>query len=511
MSFSPYKGSVESVLRSDDSEILRDLIAVVDAVLEKPTRLTKSGLPPKPLWTSINERLLWQDPRSVLDDWDEVDQVRLMYALALRLGLVQRDHEGNLAVGVGSDRFFLASPTRRAAMLLRAWVDVDDWDERCDARNEHGHRHHFGRAYRRDFALTPHEVRAGVVTALREERAGVWLHADDLARELTRSAPQLLLSEDEVAEIPENGIDPEISRFTHYWLYQAARFGWVDLGRVGAEDPAINGDRVFALTSLFERLTSAGTFLPKDEDDWRKRRPFTIRDRNTIVLHRAKADMGDEYLLRRIAEPATYPSWDDEEAVWTITEESLLNAERALLNVSALRERLFARADGPQASAFVAWVEEALSLDEQDEAGVNRLTLGMTAVELDSLGALELAALRRAGFRVVGTTALIPWDRWEEYVRLFGEPDDGFEYPTEEPLANIRKNAVELVWPVLPMAGRDLLLALGVSGSPLQASLDEEAIAKLGDAWTTAAVAESLRVLCDDDLPGWLSKHLPDL
>lgn len=505
MSFSPYKGAVESVLRSDDSEILRDLIAVVDAVLEKPTRLTKSGLPPKPLWVAINDRLLWQDPRSVLDDWDEVDQVRLMYALAIRLGLVQRDHEGNIALGVGADRFFLSSPTRRAAMLLRAWVDVDDWDERCDARNEQGHRHHFGRAYRRDFALTPNEVRAAVVNTLRDQVPGVWLRASDLARSLSRTQPQLLLSEDEVPEIPESGADEEISRFTHYWLYQAARFGWVDLARVGDNSPA-NGDRVFALTPLFSRLTSAGTFLPKDEDDWKKKKPFRMGPNDSVVLHRAHADIGDEYLLRRLADPANYPSWDDESPVWHLTQESLENAGRTLMNVDAVAKRLLSRFSEGPSSTLAQLVEEHLGA-----LSPNVLTVGMTAVELESLGPLEVASIRRAGFTVIGSMALIPWDRWEEYTRLFGEPDEGFEYPTEEPLANVRKSSIELVWPVMPLAGRDLLIALGVSGEPLQAALDEDVIAKLGDEWTTASVAESLRVLCDDDLPGWLSKHLPDL
>ena len=503
MSFSAYKGTIESVLRSDDGEILRDLIAVVAAVLERPVRLTKSGLPPKPLWTAINDRLLWQDPRSVLDDWDEVDQVRLIYTLALQLGLIQRDHEGNMVIGVGADRFFFSSPTRRAAMLLRAWVEVDDWDERCDARNEQGHRHHFGRAYRRDFALTPSEVRVAVVNVLRELPAGKWVFARDLAVELTRSTPNLLISEDEVPEIPDEGADPEILRFTDYWLYQAARFGWVDLARAG--DGAAQGERVFAPTPLLERLISGNGFLAADEEHWRTQRPFEVRSAGEIVVDRALADMGDIFLLHRICAPESYPSWDDALAQWTVTETSLRAARETLLNVDAVRERLLERGAGKGLPALTKLVDAHLGARAE-----NVLALGMTAIELGALGALEIAAVRKAGFEVIGTTAIIPWDHWEEYVRLFGEPDDGFEYPTEEPLANVRKSSLELVWPVLPMAGRDLLLALDVSGSPPQAPLDEDVVQGLGAPWTTAAVAESLRVLCDDDLPGWLSRHLPD-
>lgn len=505
MGFSVYKGALESVLRSDDGEILRDLIAVVDAVLEKPQRVTKSGLPPKPLWTAINERLLWQDPRAVLDDWDEVDQVRLMYALATRLGLVQRDHEGTISVGVGADRFFFASPTRRAAMLLRAWVDIDDWDERCDARNEQGYRHHFGRAYRRDFALTPHEVRVAMVSSLRSCTSGAWYLATDLARILTQSHPQLLVSEDELPEIPENGMDEEIERFTNYWLYQAARFGWVDLARVGDPEDANNGERIFAPTALFERLGSAETFIGRDEDEWMQRRPFTVGGGDEVILDRAIADMGDEFLLRRLADPQRYPSWDDERAVYHVSAASVASARRQLLNMDGVRVRLNGRFEGELPPILRPLVQA------QKTASQNVVTMGVTAIELLEATPLELNAIRRLGFLVAGTMVLVPWDRWDEYVRVFGEPDDGFEYPTEEPLANVRKSSVELVWPVMPVAGRDLLLALGVGGSPLHAPLDEEVVGRMGTPWTTAAVAESLRVLCDDDLPGWLSRHLPDL
>jgi hypothetical protein len=130
-----YRGPVEGMLRSNDSEILRELLGVIEATRDKNIKLTKSGIPPKPLWSAINERLLWQDPKSVLYDWDEVDQVRFVYSLAEHLMLVHRGQERVLGVGPGADQFFLALPTRRAEMLMRAYMATEAWDERCDARN----------------------------------------------------------------------------------------------------------------------------------------------------------------------------------------------------------------------------------------------------------------------------------------------------------------------------------------------------------------------------------------
>ncbi len=54
-----YKGELEGILRGDPDEILRELVGVVDAARDKAVKLTKAGIPPKPLWSAINERLLW--------------------------------------------------------------------------------------------------------------------------------------------------------------------------------------------------------------------------------------------------------------------------------------------------------------------------------------------------------------------------------------------------------------------------------------------------------------------
>lgn len=505
MRFEAFQGAVESVLVSSDEEILRDLVAVVEATLDRAFRLTKGGLPPKPLWSAINDRLLWQDPRSILDDWDEVDQIRFIYSLALRLGVLQRDMERNLFVGVGADRFFFATPTRRAAMLLRAWLEVEDWDERCDARNEYGHRHHFGQTFRRDFALTASELRMAVVHSLREQRSGEWFRAEDFATKLTHEAPSLLLADDDAPDLPpDEGPDAEYARFVDYWLYQAARFGWVNLARI-ADDESHLGDRVFSITPLFERLIRAGAdhFLDEEDDAWRARKPFMPVPTGEFVLYRDQADIGDEYLLRRLADPETLPTWDDQVATFTVTPESLQRAARTLINLDAVEERLLGRCQQEIAPNVRVMLEDHLGT-----VSASKLTLGVTAVEFpsDDCEAAELA--RDARFTVVGGVALVPWDRWEEYVRIFGEPSEGFEYPTEEPLAHVHKAALELVWPVMPMAGRDLLERLGVSGTPLSAPLTEGIVGTLVPDWTPKAVAESLRVLADDNLPAWLSRHL---
>lgn len=527
MSFAPYTGPVTSVLRSSDDEILRDLIAVVDAVADKPARLTKSGLPPKPLWTAINDRLLWQDPRSILDDWDEVDQIRFVYSLAMRLHAIAPGYDRVLDIGVGADRFFFASPTRRAAMLLRAWLEIEDWDERCDARNGQGHRYQFGQTFRRDFAMAAPDVRMGVIDALRGLEPGKWYVSDVLAALLTESMPTMLLAEDDApADVPDDGINEEVARFVDYWLYQAARFGWVDLARVGDyndpprppaskldddEEPrrvqprAQEGDRVFATTPLLTRIIRAAfdDFIPEDEDAWKEKRPFIPDEDHHIALVRAEADIGDDYLLRRMADPAQLPSWDDEEPTYVLTEASLQRAYQRMLNQQVLQERFFARLRAPLDPATATLLDDTLVAPAD-----NLLSLGMTAVEFASETCEEAEAARDAGFDVFGAVAVVPWDRWEDYVRQFGEPEEGFEYPTEEPLASVKKSSIELVWPVLPMAGRDLLERLSLQGSPLSAPLTEGIVGTLEPQWSLKATAEALRVLTVGDLPGWLSKHL---
>ena len=91
---STHRGTPSSTFPAAEQEIRHDLYAVIEAVELKPVRLTKSGIPPKPLWNALNQRLIWKDPQAVLYDWEEVDQVRFTYLLARGLDLIRPDADG---------------------------------------------------------------------------------------------------------------------------------------------------------------------------------------------------------------------------------------------------------------------------------------------------------------------------------------------------------------------------------------------------------------------------------
>lgn len=507
MPLEAYEGPVESVLISDDAEILRDLTSVVEATLSRAFRLTKGGLPPKPLWSAINDRLLWQDPKSILDDWDEVDQIRFIYSLAMQLHLIQVDMDRNISVGVGADRFFFASPTRRAALLMRAWLQVEAWDERCDARNEYGHRYHFGQTFRRDFAVPVPDLRAEVLKSLEGLKDGVWYEARDLALRLNQQAPSMLIADGDTPELPpDDAPHEEFERFVDYWLYQAARFGWVNIARK-SDDSTELGARVFALTPLLLKLLSADAkdLADKDEEAWRKNKPFKPGAKGQFVLEREHADPGDEYLMRRLADEDSLPGWDEPKAKFLLTAESLQKAVQNGLNIERLADRL----DGRCQKTIPATTRSLLTKNIGEPART-RMVMGVTAVELPEDDKALHKKLTKDGYQIISGVLLVPWDRWEAYRREYGEPEEGFEYPTEEPLAHVHKAAVELVWPVLPMAGRDLLERLGLSEDAQDAPLTEGIIETLGPDWNAKAVAEALRVLADDNLPAWLSRSLAD-
>lgn len=504
----PYKGPIEGVLRTDDYEVLRDLMAVVEATQEKNVRLTKSGIPPKPLWSSINARLLWADPKSILQDWDEVDQVRFIYYVAESLHLLQADVDRNVAVGPGADRFFLASPSRRAAMLMRAYIGVEKWDERCDARNQHGHRLHFGQTFRRDFAMTVPNVRRVVINAMGGLDDEKWYSADELAKIVTKEESTILISvDDDPPELEGDGPDEEIKRFIVYWLYQAARFGWVDLARTPEESIDDVSERLFQLSELGRRLLGDGELLRDDEYDFEKTKPFAIKGRGVIVYDRDGGDPGDEYLLRRLADPEQYPKWDAESAEYLVTEESLAKASNEGIAFDGVKRRILDRVTGKIPPAFQQMIDSVFG-NESDAVIVR----GLTVLELEGLSELnkkDTAKIESLGVLIIDNCAVVPWDRFDELRRLLGfEPNEGFRYPTEEPLARVRKDLVHLEWPVLPLASRDLLVALGIKGNPLQAPLNEAMIETLDEGWTPRSVAESLRVLSHDKLPKWLEAEL---
>lgn len=491
-----YDGPVEGVLRGDETELLRELLAVVDATRDKSIKLTKSGIPPKPLWSAVNERIIWQDPRSILYDWDEVDQVRFVYSVANALGLVQPDEERLLAVGPGADQFYLSAPTRRADMLLRAYVSIDEWDERCDARNSDGHRHNFGQTFRRDFRRTAAEMRGALVSALGETPPDRWVVAESLAVVITWQAPDLLVSEDDDPGAPVDHVaDPEISRLLDYWLFLVTRLGLVDLARV-AEEGALEGTRVYRLTSLGGRVLSGHAWVGEKEevDAVTAQRPLFVQPNNEIVFYRSEGDVGDEYLLHRIAEDGGAPNWEDPVVSYRVSRTTLTAAVDSGLDPDLIRARIVTRSRNETPTTFVSMLADA-----ERNLGSVRIVPGYTAVELAGDDAERLgAALRAAGFDVFQTLALVPWRRWGEFVALAGgEPEESFRYPTEEPLISFTGDEAELLYLAKPLASRDLLDALGLDGTAAVA-LDDSVLARLAPlGWSPRAVAEALEPLVE--------------
>lgn len=499
-----YDGPVEAPLRSSPDEILRELIGVIEAAQDKSIKLTKSGIPPKPLWAAVNDRLIWQDPKAVLYDWDEVDQIRFVYSLAARLLLVQPDGDRELTVGPGADAFFFAAPSRRAQMLLHAYVDVVDWDERCDARNDQGHRYNFGQTFRRDFLRDPDVVRNAMLDALRLAPDGEWVRVAELATVVSGANPSILISEDdEVPEIPEGEADDEILRLADYWILLAARFGWVDLARTPPVSESMGGQRLFRLTELGARLLVGEIDDHTEESEQLDTAPFTVQPNNEIVFYRGEGDIGDEYLLRRIAANPELPGWDDPAVTYRVSPESLRRGLETGLDVAVLEERLLARSKSDIPTTFRAQID-----DVRRRLGKVVLSQGLTAVELGAATKKTISAIKKAGFTVLGDTAIVPWRRWAAFCAVIGDDvTEGFRYPADEPLAAFDKRKLELVWPVLPMQGRDFLVAAGVAGDPPTVELNDAKLAELArDGWTHKCVAESLSPLLGGELPKWLEK-----
>lgn len=501
-----YDGPVEGILETTPDELLRELMGVIEAAIEKSIRLTKSGIPPKPLWGAINDRLLWQDPKSILYDWDEADQVRFVYSLAVQLALVQPDDERLLTVGPGADAFFLATPTRRAEMLLRAYMDVVEWDERCDARNDQGHRYNFGQTFRRDFQRDAWDVREKLLSMLgRAPREG-WIRAYDFATALTVEAPDCLISEDdEVPMTPEGEPDPEIERLVEFWIMLAARFGWVGVARTPVDIDS-GGERLFRVSELGRVITGVQEADYATEDAVRDDlKPFVVQPNNDIVFYRAEGDLGDEFLLRRISTNASYPDWSEPVATYHVTPDSLRAALETGLDPDLVRHGIIdrARSDVPQTFA-------QLLIDAERQLGRIVFTQGLSAVELGDIPKKVSKAITDAGFPLFGNVAIVPWRRWHEFAAALGEDvTEGFRYPAEEALGNFTGHTLKLEWPVLPMVARDLLDAVGAKGEPPTLEFDDAAFARIGkQGWTPKAVAEAVLPITGGELPKWLSREM---
>lgn len=498
-----YEGEVESVLRANPNELLQELMGVIEAALEKSIRLTKSGIPPKPLWSAVNERLLWQDPKAILYDWDEVDQIRFAYSLAERLHLVQADAERLLTVGPGADTFYLAAPSRRAHMLRQAYLDVMDWDERCDARNEQGHRYNFGQTFRRDFLRDPLAVRTTLLEALSHAEQDVWVSATTLAALVGGMDASLLISEDDEApDIIDGEADPEVLRLCEYWIVLAARFGWVDLGRTPPSADGDVGERVFRLTELGARM-GGEIDDANEESDVLDVLPFVIQPNHEVVFYRHEGDIADEYLLRRITANSEMTPWEEPTASYRVSPDSLRRALDAGLDLSVLEDRLLARSKADVPATFRALMDDA-----RRRQGKVVLTQGLTAVELEKPTKSMLNKLKKGGFSVFGSVAIVPWRRWSTFTEIIGHNvTEGFRYPPEEPLAEFKKRTLKLEWPTLPMMARDFLDAAGVSGDPPEVTLDDAALGELAAlGWTGTAIVFATRPLTGDEVPKWLEK-----
>ncbi len=500
----PWTGPFESVLRGSDDDLLRELIGAMDSVRDGSIKLTKSGIPPKPLWSALNDRLLWQDPRSVLFDWDEVDQIRFIYSLASELRIIQADEERVLRAGPGADPFFLSTPIRRGRMLARAYVNIADWDERCDARNNQGNRHNFGQTFRRDFRVDIHDVRRALLHALSRLPTDDWYQADMLALLLTQQYPEILVSEDDdVPPIYPGEPEPEIRRLVNYWVFLAARFGWVDLARTPETDEIGSGQRLV-------RLNEHGLdVLCHDRSDRHedlqasllKQKPFAIIPNGDIVVYRHESDFADEYLARRIAEDMPVPSWDEPTLTCRVSRQSIQYGIRYGVDPDVVRSRLLNRARADVPSTVLQMFEDAMP----DDAEVFIQT-GFSAVELAAETSDDARQrLRQAGFEIFDSTAIVPSPRWASFCDILGgEPEEAFEYPidTDEPLASFDNNKLVMRWPVLPLAHSELLALIGLSGQPLTCTISEETLAHLlRFGWPARSVAEALSTLTSGDLP----------
>lgn len=506
-----YKGEIVGVLHSTADEILQELMGVIEAALEKSVRLTKSGIPPKPLWAAINERLLWKDPRSLLHDWDEVDQIRLLYSIAGQLVLIQPDDERILSVGPGADEFFLASESRRAEMLMRAYIDVVQWDERCDARNEDGHRQNFGQTFRREFVATLWTLRRALIDALACS-SDEWTCAETLAEYLTINSANILISEgDEIPETPEGETDAELERLTEYWLMLVARFGWVSLGRTPRLDDGSGGRRVYKVTELGRTIISGGSpDYASEEETLAEKKPFVVQPNNDIVFYREEGDVGDEYLLRRIASDVGLAGWDEPTATYHVTPDTLRRAFETGLDPDVLSRRLLERSKADVPATFLQLIKDA-----QRRLGNATITQGMAAVELDRPTKTILKALAASNFAVYDEIALVPWRRWHEFETAlntsvtenfrYGALPDREDGDIGEPLGAFEDTVLTMKWSALPMIARDLLDSANGKGDPPSFELGESAQGKLAQAgWTLKSIAEAVTPIVGK-LPDWLA------
>lgn len=499
------EGAVEGVLPGNESELLVELLGVVEAARIKPVKLTRSGIPPKPYWALINERIIWQDPASLLHDWDEADQVRMLFGLAWELGLLILGEDRVLEEGPGAEAFFLAPRAARAGMLLRAYIRMDIWDERCDARDEDGHRYNFGQTFRRDFAWDSDDLRRTLLELLPRSATGEWVPAFELVDCVVAKAPTLLASEEDSGPTSGARARVEVERLVDYWLMLACRLGLVDLARrPGDEPPALR--RMFRTTALGAEVLPEGWVGAASRVDERaERRPWIIQPTMDVLFFRHDGDLGDEYLIRRICTDAPAPNWREPTAMYRLDRGRLEHALETGLDPWTVQRMIFDRSREAVPSTVEMLLQDAL---RASHAVV--LQRGITVLEFSVLSDEMRKALEAAGLVVCAPFVLVPPDRWAEFVALHGEePREAFLYPSEEPLAWLEGETLILEWPILPLAARELLEALEPSGDPLTVKLDESGLKRAEAAgFSRRATAEALSALTGGALPKSLQPYV---
>lgn len=497
--FEVFDGEVEAPFASSDIEILNDLLAVVDAVEQKPVRLTKSGIPPKPLWAAINQRLIWSDPTNKLYDWEEVDQVRFLYLMAMRLDLIRSNEEGWLHSAPGADQFFMAHPLQRAEMILSAYFRIWDWDERCDARNDQGHRYNFGRAFRRDFVHDVVTLRAEAFNRF-QVLPRQWVRTAALAKSLSEDCPTLLISE--VCELPalnDEGIDLEKLRFVNYWLTLLARFGWADIARAPGDDPS---QRLCRLTELGEALIKE---LPYEE---LVQASLTIDSELQIQVFKQDSTPCEQYVACRLSEGLREGS-EELIGVFPVTHDSI---SRAAANGVDLEKALHwlakrCREDIPEA------LIETVNMVLKARSSI-RILQNVLAVEIFDQEASVIKDLESAGFDCTDGLAMATGPSTPRLFRaLGGEPAEGFDYPPEEPFGRwTRGPEIQLFYEELPLVHRGLLELVGLEGDPLKLKFTPEKLSLLREkGWDFGALRHALVSLTHRQIPAKVEKQFREI
>lgn len=472
--------SASATFEGNEQEISSELFAVVEAVCLKPVRLTKSGIPPKPLWNAINQRLVWQDPAALLYDWEEIDQVRFIYRLAEALDLFRPDADGWLRVAPGADQYFFAPLLGRARMLRHAYLRVFDWDERCDARDDEGHRFNFGRAHRRDFVHDPMDLRLATLGLL-EELGDDWVPTAQLATALSTRVPDLLSSEAcEPVATDATGLDPEKLRFVNYWFTLVARFGWADMGRLSHAAPTA---RLTRASALGRALVHGGGVAEADGP------PIEIGARLEVRLHE-DARASDRYAVHRLTA--------SEGSDLRLGLAGIRRAAHDGADVRACLDHIRARAIGER-DALDELIAQALPTRP-----VARIVHNASLVELDPADVSAADAAKQAEVARNATGALAAGLRAITfYAALGGEPEEGFTYPSEEPLAVLEAGpTLALPYEELPLQHRDLLVLLGAERDCGPLPLDGPALERAkGAGWTLKSFCAALAELTQKSVP----------